>query len=935
MKTFSCLFVSLFLASGAASFLYGQAEVTGRIVGVVTDPSKALVPGVTVTVEGPALFAPRSVLTAEDATYFVDKLPLGTYKVTFVFPGFKTIVRDDVNVRANFTATINVSLEVGAVEETLMVTEAAPVVDVRSATTATTFDSGLLKEIPSGRDTWSTLAQVPGLTPAKFDVGGNESFQQTGTQVHGSASSQTVYSVNGLNLNYPGGSGGSTAFYFDNEAFEEVQVVTDAAQAETGVGGVLINMITRQGSNEVHGSLSGFYTTHGLTSRPTYPVFNGQRIEAGTTITMMRDTDVRMGFPIIRDRLWWYAGYRRYDINLAVPGIKRLDGSAIKDNNHQGNVTARTDISITSRQRVSLNWLYNDINRFFRRGSGFVDDVASGKQLEHAWVGQAQYTYTPTSNLVLETRFGNMTLHFPQLYQSEVVPGTIAVVDSILNTTKYARPAGQTLTSSWHARGSQNASYFKGAWLGGSHNIRGGGEYAHESLTNNQFIYRDLVVTLANGQPLNATLYNTPLQARARFNETALFIQDSYVVGRLTINGGVRYDRWVTFLPAQTSPAGTWVGARSYGRSRDITTWNDLSPRIGVAYDLNGRGRTVLRGSFSQNVLLEGSRLATALNPNALSSSNVTFTGLAPDNYPLGLSSTPIFQEGGQFTTIDPKLSRPYSRQFTVGYEQQIVSNLRASLGYYYRDTLNNFSRVNRAAGPSDYSPLNSTNPLTNEPITIYNLATNKVGLSDFLITNFPQLDDNAYHGVEISASKRMSNNWQLLGGFTAQRKRGTIFDATGDDLNNPNRDIFRNDGYLENDSTYVFKLAGTYNLPKGITTSANFQHYTGYPIQATGLFRSGIAPNGTNTTLNQNSVTVALQPRGQERLDDVNVLNLRFGYRTTVTDRFRVQPSVDLYNITNRNTVTGITQATGPNFRKPETIVGQRFVRFGLSIEF
>src|SRR6185436_13387979 len=375
----------------------------------------------------------------------------------------------DINVRANFTATINLTLEVGSFSETQTVTEESPVVDVKSATTSTTFDSNLLKQIPSGHDTWSTLQQLPGLAPSNFDVGGNQSFQQTGSQIHGSASGQVVYNVNGLNLNWPGGGGGSTAFYFDNESFQEVTVVTDGASAEIGVGGVQINQITKQGSNTFHGSISGYYTTHALTSQARFPLFNGVPVETGNTTTMMRDTNVQAGFPIIKDKLWWFTSYRRYDIDLAVPGVKTINGAATKDNNHQGDVTVRLDYALTPRQKLSANWLYNDINRFYRRGSGFVDDVASAKQLEHAWVGQAQWTYTPTTSMVLESRFGNMTLHFPLDYQDAVVPGTLAVVDTILNTTKYARPGGATLNYTWHSRFTQTLSYFKGGFLGGAH----------------------------------------------------------------------------------------------------------------------------------------------------------------------------------------------------------------------------------------------------------------------------------------------------------------------------------------------------------------------------------------------------------------------------------------------------------------------------------
>jgi len=910
-------------------------EITGRIAGVVTDASKALIPGVEVTVEGPTLFAPRTVITAEDASYLVDKLPPGDYKVTISFPGFRTVVQNNVNVRANFTATINATLEVGAVSETLMVTEEAPVVDVKSATTATTFDTELLKQIPAGHDTWSMLEQLPGLAPSVFDVGGNQSFQQTGSQIHGSASSQTVYNVNGLNLNWPGGSGGATAFYFDNDAFEEVTVVTDGAQADIGVGGVQINMITKQGSNQVHGSVSGYYTTHALTSQARFPLFNGVPVETGNTTTMMRDTNVQAGLPLIRDKLWWFNSYRRYDIDLAVPGVKTPDGAATKDNNHQGDVTSRLDYALTPKQKLTLNWLYNDINRFYRRVTtyAFVDDVASGKQLEHAWVGQAQWTYAPTGNLVLESRFGNMTLHFPLDYQNQVKPGTLAVVDLVLSTAKYARPGGATLNYTWHSRFSQNVSYYKGAFLRGSHNVRGGYEYARMSNGNNTTIYGDMTVQLSNGAPLSAILFNTPVREVERNNETAAYVSDSYVLGRLTINAGLRFDRFITYAPAQSSPAGTFAQARSFPASGDIVHWNNFSPRVGVAYDVNGKGRTVIRGSFDQFVLLEGSRLAGAVNRNALTMTTVPFTTLGPNNQPLGLG-TPTFVDGGQFNHVDPNLTRPFSRQVTAGYEQQVLGDLRVGVNYFFRKTLNNYARVNRSNLQTDYSSLTVTNPLTNQPLTIYNLDLN-VGQSDFQFTNFPRLDDNAYHGVEFNAAKRFSRNYQMLAGFTIQRKRGTNFTVTSDDLYNPNKDIFRTNAILDMDATHVFKLSGTYDLPKGATVSANFQHYTGYPFQATNIYRSGTNAAGQMVNLKQSSVTVPIEPLGAERYDPVDLLNLRFGYNRRISERYRVSPSMDLDNVFNTNTVTSANAAWGPSFKKPVSFVGQRLVKFGLRIEF
>ena len=652
------LFGSLIFAIG----LFAQVEITGRIAGVVTDATKALIPGATVTVTGATLFEPRVLLSGENGSYFVDKLPPGTYKITFGLPSFRTVEQNDVSVRGGFTATINVMLEVGKTEETVLVSEVAPVVDVTTATQSTTFDTALLRDIPTGRDTWSTLATVPGIVPSNFDVGGTQSFQQGGSSIHGS-NGQMEYNVNGLNLNWPGGSGGSTAFYFDNDGFEEVGVVTDAAQADTMIGGVQINMVSKQGTNAVRGSLVGYYTTAALTSRPNYPIFGGVPVEAGNNITMMRDTNVQMGFPIIKDKVWWFSGYRRYDINLAVPAVKRPDGSAIKDNNHQSNLNARLDISINNRQKLSLNWLYNSINRFYRGSTGLTDDVATGRQIEPAWIGQGQWTYTPSNNMVLESRFGNMTLHFAQGYQPEVKPGTIAVSDSVLGTVKYARPGGDTLNYTWHVRGTQNLSYFKSNWLGGNHNFRVGFEHAHENNGNRTYVYRDITITLANGKPLTANLLNTPRNSVEHFNETAAFVTDSITMGRVTINGGVRYDRYLAFLPPQHAGAGTFVGARDFPRSKNLAVWNDVSPRISIAYDPGGKGLSVIRGSFSRFVDTAGSAFAGNFNPMASSTMTVAITSLGPDNYPLDDLTKPTFVDGGQFRTADPNLKRPFTRK--------------------------------------------------------------------------------------------------------------------------------------------------------------------------------------------------------------------------------------------------------------------------------
>src|SRR5262249_51221254 len=153
-------------------------------------------------------------------------LPPGTYEVTVTSSGFKGFTEAGIVLTAGFTATVNGKLQVGEVTEVVKV-EAVPVVDLQSVQTTTTFDQTLLQDIPSGRDPWSTVAQMPGATLSTFDVAGNNSYQQSTMQVHGSTPGEQIYSFNGLDLNWPGANGGYTQFYTNHDSFDEFQVVAD------------------------------------------------------------------------------------------------------------------------------------------------------------------------------------------------------------------------------------------------------------------------------------------------------------------------------------------------------------------------------------------------------------------------------------------------------------------------------------------------------------------------------------------------------------------------------------------------------------------------------------------------------------------------------------------------------------------------------------
>ncbi len=279
-----CILVALTSCS-----LFSQVAISGKITGTVTDNTGAVIPGAKIKIERSSLMAARDATSQSDGNYEIDLLPIGTYQVTVTANGFKTFVQKGIVLEAGFTATVNAHMEVGTMSQSVEVT-GVPVVDVQTVSSSTTFNTALLQNLPSGRDPWSTVEQAPGITSSTFDVAGNQSYQQSYMQIHGSMPAEETYSWNGLRLNWPGNNGGYTSFYVNHDALQEFQVVSDQAPAEVGVGGIYMNMVTKSGSNQIHGLIAAYYLTSALQAQENLPTYNGQAVQAGSPFVMERDT---------------------------------------------------------------------------------------------------------------------------------------------------------------------------------------------------------------------------------------------------------------------------------------------------------------------------------------------------------------------------------------------------------------------------------------------------------------------------------------------------------------------------------------------------------------------------------------------------------------------------------------------------------------------
>ncbi len=240
--------VSLMLPAAAVGQTVGAT--TGAINGKVVDASGAVLPGVTVTISAAQMQGIQTALTNEEGSYRFPGVPPGTYRVAYELPGFRTVVREAIRVTLGFTATLNVTLEVSGLEETVTVTGQSPVVDVSSTKTSTNFDFKELASIPSARDMWAILAESPAVTMARIDVGGSAAGTQSGYRTYDAQGGQNRVMIDGL-VTTEGT--GAIGVYVDYGAFEEVTAGTAGHGADMGQPGVQTQMMIKSGGNQFQG----------------------------------------------------------------------------------------------------------------------------------------------------------------------------------------------------------------------------------------------------------------------------------------------------------------------------------------------------------------------------------------------------------------------------------------------------------------------------------------------------------------------------------------------------------------------------------------------------------------------------------------------------------------------------------------------------------
>ncbi|HEX7827958.1 MAG TPA: TonB-dependent receptor, partial [Mycobacterium sp.] len=411
----------------------------------MTDASGAVLPGVTITLSGERLIGgDQTQVSDASGTYRFDRLVPGSNNVKFELQGFRTVERPDVRISAAFVATINGKMEVGSLSETITVTGESPTVDVRSNVQQTVMNQEILEGIPTGRDPWSLAKLIPGVQVATYDVGGTQSMQQSSMSAHGSSTNDVSYNIDGATVNWPGGGGGATMMYYDQGMFEEVNYMTSAIPAETLAGGVSINMVTKDGGNMWKGNVRYNFANDGLQAENWQDTvdyvksLNPAAVFLGNPTKKTYDFNFAGGGAIIQNKMWVNGTIRKWVVNKLV-NAKNADGSQALDDNDLKNYSGKVVTQITTNNKLSVSYLWNNKIRGHRRDSTtqIIPDIASVVQTNPVQTTQAKYTGIKGS-LVYESNFSIMDGQTNYLYQPDTAADAIRSVDNVTGVVRFA-----------------------------------------------------------------------------------------------------------------------------------------------------------------------------------------------------------------------------------------------------------------------------------------------------------------------------------------------------------------------------------------------------------------------------------------------------------------------------------------------------------------
>ncbi len=869
-------------------FLCGQVP-TGQILGTVSDKEGIPLPGVAIEATSPRLVGKASTLTDATGAYRLFALTPGTYNVTFSLQGFRTVTREGIIVQIEQTVKLDVTLQMGSIDEEVTVVGQSPLIDVKSTVKGVTMTKALFEALPRGRDFDTLVSAVPGV---------NREPLLSGISVDGASGLENMYYVDGTDIGniLTGARGQDVAFEF----VDEIQIKASGYPAEFGgsLGGV-INVISRQGGNAFHGDVLGYYGGSRLTGKERdtlrlnpYDVTVAEYVNYQDLLGKQKIDRFEAGFSLggyfLKDKFWFFGSF--LPVYLETGSHVIFEPSKEKGNFTQRYQYWNFQAKLTSQPFKFLRLGASFVNNFSkykgllppRDGTGNPDDVWPDYGFSFPrWSGSAYADITLGTNLLIGLRGGSFyrntddqlvqptetrwnlgglgTSVFPDIPPELQRPRGWYNRRTLLVTEKYINQryhADADITYYLNLAG-EHAWKFGVSWNRSREDRFSG--YKYPDYPNVNFfwdrtynLFYDQAHPGFRGKYGYYSVFGNEVTGPigsiydVHSDRWAFYLQDSWTIaGRFTINAGLRAEK--EYVPPYTDDP-TFKDARPI----DFKFKDKLAPRVGIIYDVLGDSSLKIFGSFGLyydvfKLYVAGASFGGSKSKGAYYTLDTyEWNKIGVDGYYPGTLLEVVDHLPVTLDNIDPGLKPMSQREFSFGLEKKLIENLSATLRIVQkslRDTVED-SFLIQPDGTYFYGYFN--------PGRGYSLSTDNGGKVDPKFPEMPRTK-REYWAVNFSLDKRFSGNWlagfsytwsRLTGNYSGLASSDEVNPTTGAGRSSPNyeqsfdwwiypftKDLQPQDGPLQSDRTHFFKVYGAYTFPFGLTVGTAVNAMSGTPF--------------------------------------------------------------------------------------------------------
>ncbi len=924
---------------------FAQAEIGGASLnGTVTDSSGAAVPNAKVTLTNSQTGLTRTTATNQAGLYNLPQLPVGSYDLTVEAGGFKLSKRTGISLTVGAVATLDVSLEIGATQESVSVTAEVPVVETTRSQTSTTVTTKQVGDLPiNGRNFLDFTLLTPGVTRDQSRFGDLSFGGQRGTSnsllVDGSDSNNIFF---GQSTGRAGT--GRNPYSFSQDSVQEFQVNTSGYSAEVGrAGGGVINVITKSGTNAFHGSAFEFFRDKALNANSWEN--NARRLPKRAY--HFNQFGGSIGGPIVKNKAFFffdYDGQRNTSPNtvfLQVPAppdaasqsaLQQLQpflgsySQSLNNNVYLGKV----DFDLTNNQRLSVRY---NANRFvglnFENGGFNSAAEHTGNSNVTTDNVAANHTYVIGVKGVLESRFiftrdnepGSANSTNPEAFIRQGGALVLAIGRNdfsprFTNARTYQWAEGYSRVAGRHAlkfgvdMDFQKIDNFFPGNFSGSFNFNSYADFANR----NAFSFTQAFAGSGTAGPLS----------NPNVNEYAFYAQDSWRVSdRLTLNYGVRYDLFDYANPTVHNPD-PGLAAMGLDTSRINLDTNNVAPRFGLAYKLNRSGTIALRGGYGIYYGRTPSILTgTSFTQNGIQVQTYTLnaaTGGIPV-YPNVLSGPPALNRTPDIYVFAHDYVQPLTHQWSFNIESQLGKDYSVTLGYLGVKG----EHLTRTRDVNLFPPDTVAGTLNGQPITFLRYPGTGGPARAYKafgrISMFDSGADSIYHGGFIQLTKRFSQSFSVQTSYTFSKVIDTRPDQTQVvvGVDDPKQvqystlpGLDRGRGNADVSHRFVFSGIWDINYAHSLQNAAARALLSGYQLSTITQVQSGrpLSAGVNNDPDNDGNTSTDRPPYvGRNTITGPNFaqVDMRFTRDIHLWERASLRLMFEAFNLTNRANFSSI----------------------------